>query len=159
MSFSGTSPPGLGPVAQAGVRYRHRAVSAVRWHLDDPRCHRRSLRDRQDPNPSRFVRPGTAPIARAVIRPTPNGLIPGRDPLPAGSTSRADSLLWRPSRARPKRPRSRAPRTAEGPETSRILDRRIASLITRGYIRTLPLVEKGRLKFLYLSKNRRKCLS
>jgi ABC-type thiamine transport system ATPase subunit len=50
---------------------------------------------------------------------------------------------------RPKRPRSRAPRTAEGPETSRILDRQIASLTTRGYIRTLPLAEKGHLKVLY----------
>ena len=41
-----------------------------------------------------LTRPGTAPIARAVIRLTLKGLIPGRDPLLAGSTPRADSLLW-----------------------------------------------------------------
>ena len=28
--------------------------------------------------------PGTPPLARAVIRSIPNGLIPGRDPLPPG---------------------------------------------------------------------------
>ena len=107
------------------------SVSAVRWHLDDPRCHRKSLRDRQDPNPSRLARRGPAPIARAFIRPTPKGLIPGRDPLPAGSTPRADSLLWPALAREAKTPRSRAPRAAEGSETSRILDRRIASLTTR----------------------------
>ena len=31
------------------------------------------------------LRPGTAPIARAVILPTPNGLIPAVNPLPSGS--------------------------------------------------------------------------
>ena len=77
----GAGAPELCPVAQAGIRYRHRAVSAVRRYLDDHRRHRTSLRDRQDPHPSRLVRPGTAPIARAVIRPTPNGLDPGRDLL------------------------------------------------------------------------------
>jgi hypothetical protein len=122
----------------------------VRWHLDDPRCHRRSLRDRQDPNPSPLARPGTAPITRAAIRPTPKGLIPGRDPSQPVQLPEPTASFARHSGARPKRPRSRAPRTAEGSETSRILDRRIASLTTRGYIRTLPLAEKGRLKFLYL---------
>ena len=133
------------------VLQRHRAVSAVRWHLDDPRYHRRSPRDRQDPNPPRLARPGTAPIPRAVIRPTPKGLIPGRDPLSQPvQLPEPTASFGAHSRPSPKRPRSRATRTAEGPETSRILDRRIAPLTTRGYIRTLPLAEKGRLKFLYL---------
>ena len=39
-----------------------------------------------NPHPPRLARPGTAPIARAVIRSIPNGLIPARDPLPPGST-------------------------------------------------------------------------
>ena len=78
--------PELCPVAQAGIRYRHHAVPAVRRYLEDHRRHRRSARDRQDPHPSRVVRPGTAPIARTVIRPTPNGLIPAVNPLPSGST-------------------------------------------------------------------------
>ena len=43
------------------------SARSVQRHLDDPRCHRRSRRDRPDPHPSRLVRPGTAPIARAVI--------------------------------------------------------------------------------------------
>jgi len=47
-------------------------VPAVRRHLDDHRRHRRSARDRQDPPPSRLVRPGTAPIVRAVIRSIPH---------------------------------------------------------------------------------------
>ena len=80
----------------------------------------------------------------------------GPDPRPRPPTSRLNSPSRQPplagTRATPKRPRSRAPRTAEGPETSRILDRRITSLTTRGYIRTLPLAEKGRLKFLYLGR-------
>jgi hypothetical protein len=57
----------------------------------------------------------------------------------------------RHSPERPKRPWTRAPRTAEGPRTSRILDRRIVSLTTHRSIGTLPLVEKGPLKFLYPS--------
>jgi hypothetical protein len=79
-------------------KWRSRSASSSvresRWHLDDLRRHRTFLRDRHDPHPSRLVRQSTAPVPRVVIRPTPKGLIPGRDPLPAGSTPRADSLLW-----------------------------------------------------------------
>ena len=64
------------------------------------------------------------------------------DPIPLPEPT----LLWPTLAPEAKRPRIRAPRTAEGPETSHILDRRIA---TRGSIRTLPLAEKVRLKFLY----------
>ena len=104
----------LGPVAQTGIRDRHRAVSAVRRHLEAHRRHRRSPRDRQDPHAPRLVRLGTAPIARAAIRPIPNGLlIPGR--APPGSTPRADSLLWPALAREAKTPRIRAPRTDEGP--------------------------------------------
>jgi hypothetical protein len=34
----------------------------------------------------RLARPGTAPIPRAVIRPSPNGLIRAANSLPSGST-------------------------------------------------------------------------
>jgi len=61
-------------------------LSPLRRPLEDHRRHRTSSRDRQDPHPSRLARPGTARIARAVIRSIPNGLIPARDPLPLGST-------------------------------------------------------------------------
>jgi len=92
----------------------------------------------------------TAPIARAVIRPIPNGLIPGRAPLPPGSTPRADSLLWPALAREAKTPRIRAPRTDESPDKSPILDRPLAPLTTHRSIRTLPPSEKGRLKFLCL---------
>jgi hypothetical protein len=73
----------------------------------------------------------TAPIARAIIRPMPNGLlIPGRDPLPSGSTPCADILLWPTLAREAKTPWIRAPRTDESPEKSPILDRRLAYLTT-----------------------------
>ena len=69
--------------------------------------------------------------------------------VPPGSDRRAP--LTSPTSGHPARRRpGRALLTLRGLETSRILDRRIASLTSRGYIRTLPLAEKGRLKFLYL---------
>ena len=147
----GAGAPELGPVAQAGIRDRHRAVPAVRRHLEAHRRHRRSPRDRQDPHAPRLVRPGTAPIARAAIRPIPNGLlIPGR--APPGSTPRADSLLWPALAREAKTPRIRAPRTDESPDKSSILDRPLAPLTTHRSIRTLPPSEKGRLKFLARSE-------
>jgi hypothetical protein len=88
-------------------------------------------------NPLRLARPRTAPIARAVIRSIPNGLIP-RVPLPDPTAS-----LGRHPPERPKRSRIRAPRTAEAPGTSRILDRRVVSLTTHRSIGTLPLAEKS----------------
>ena len=129
----------------------------MRWHLDDPRCHRRSLRHRQDPNPSPLARPGTAPIARAVIRPTPKGEVPGRDPFPAGSTPRADSLLWpalaREAKTPPDPPGSGPLGPRKGPEHPASWTRRIVSLTTHRSIGTLPLVEKGPLKFLYFCQS------
>ena len=115
-----------------------------------PGCMRRwKHAARQDPHPPRLVRPGTAPIARAAIRPIPNGpLIPGR--APPGSTPRADSLLWPALAREAKTPRIRAPRTDESPDKSSILDRPLAPLTTHRSNRTLPPSEKGRLKFLYL---------
>ena len=47
-------------------------------------------------------------------------------------------------------------RMAEGPETSRILNRRLVSLTTHRSIGTIPLTEKGRLKFLVAVANRRR---
>ena len=148
------APPAVAPVRlswarllKAGIRDRHRAVPAVRRHLEAHRRHRRSPHDRQDPHAPRLVRPGTAPIARAAIRPIPNGLlIPGR--APPGSTPRADSLLWPALAREAKTPRIRAPRTDESPDKSSILDRPLAPLTTHRSIRTLPPSEKGRLKFL-----------
>ena len=74
----------------------------------------------------------------------------GPDPLPSGSTPRADSLLW-PALARGQTPRIRAPQVDERPGKFPILDRRLASLTTHRPIGTIPLAEKGHLKFLYLS--------
>ena len=156
--------PELGPVAQAGIRDRHRAGPAVRRHLEAHRRHRRSLRDRQDPHAPRLVRSGTAPIARAAIRPIPNGLLIPRPrptrfvlyllkalhPCSSGSTPRADSLLWPALAREAKTPRIRAPRTDESPDKSSSLDRPLTPLTTHRSIRTLPPSEKGRLKFLYL---------
>ena len=127
----------------------------VRWHLDDHRRHRTSPRHCEDPRPPRLARPGTAPIARAGIRPIPNGLlIPGPRPPPTRSDSRADSLLW-PALAReaktPPDPRGSGPLgPRKGPEHPGSWTRRIVSLTTHRSIGTLPLVEKGPLKFLYL---------
>jgi len=60
-------------------------LSPLRRPLDDHRRHRTSRRHCEDPRPPRLARPGAAPIARALIRSIPNGLIPARDPLPPGS--------------------------------------------------------------------------
>ena len=149
-------PAWAGPGCSSGCSISTSSRSAVRWHLDDPRCHRRrSLRHRQDPSP--LARPGTAPIARAVIRPTPKGLIPGRDPLPAGSTPRADSLLCpalaREAKTPPDPPGSGPLGPRKGPEHPASWTRRIVSLTTHRSIGTLLLVENGPLKFLYLCQS------
>jgi hypothetical protein len=56
---------------------------------------------------------------------------------------------------RPKCPGSGRLGPRKGPEHPASWTRRIVSLTTRGYIRTLPLAEKGPLKFLY---THRECL-
>ena len=78
----------------------------VRWHLDDHRRHRTSPRHCEDPRPPRLARPGTAPIARAGIRPIPNGLlIPGPRPPPPGPTPEPTASFGLHSPEKPKRPR------------------------------------------------------
>jgi hypothetical protein len=143
-------PAWAGPGCSSGCSMSTSSRSAVRWHLDDPRCHRRSLRHRQDPDPSPLARPGTAPIARAVIRPTAKGLIPGRDPLPAGSTPRADSLLCpalaREAKTPPDPPGSGPLGPRKGPEHPASWTRRI--VIDNPQVHRYSSVEKGPLKFL-----------
>jgi hypothetical protein len=60
-------------------------LSPLRRPLDDHRRHRTSPRHCEDPRPPRLARPRTAPIARAVIRPTPWIWAPRTDESPEKS--------------------------------------------------------------------------
>ncbi len=70
--------------------------------------------------------------------------VPGFPSVPVNTNTPSADSAEAPPAAAPVRLSWKHPRI---PETSRILDR-LASLTTRGSIRTLPLAEKGRLKFL-----------
>jgi hypothetical protein len=151
----------LGPVAEAGVRDRPGTLPPMWRPLEDHRRPFDRLRTGIEAPPiiaqilTHLGLPARAPprspmrsfdrfqMARSQ-RTTPSHPIP----LPEPTTS-----FGRHPPERPKRSRIRGLRMAEGPETSRILDRRLASLTTHSSIRTLPLAEKERLKFLFASEH------
>ena len=100
-------PEGRKP-GRAFVNERSRSTSSsapVRWHLEDRRRHRTSPspRDRQDPHPSRFARPSTAPSRGQGLRSIRTGLIPHRSPLPSGSAPEPTVPLGPRSPETPKR--------------------------------------------------------
>jgi hypothetical protein len=106
-------PPELGPVAQAGVRYRPGTLPPLRRPFEDHRRHRTSPRHCEHPRPPRLARPGTAPIPGQGFQPIPTGLTSRGSPIhPVQPLDRLLACARRDA----KTPRNVAPRADEGPD-------------------------------------------
>ena len=138
----------LGPVGQAGVRYRPGTLPPLRRPLEDHRRHRTSPRHRQDPHPPRLARPGTAPIPGQGLPPIPTGLTSHGSPIPSGSAPEPTAALGLCPPETLKRPRNIAPRADERPHNAPVPGRGPVCLTAHEPRSTVPPEEKVRLKYL-----------